>query len=484
LVAERNEGSENTKQSRRKSRSILTIADGVLRGTAAPTQVLSVAGTEGQQSQRHVRLVTDLCLRVGESMLATGASAADVVAMVLRLSSAYGVDGMHVDITFTSITVSVHRGMNEDPMSVMRIVQVRTTDYTRLQNVYLLIEEIIDGGGQLTVEQARQRLTTILTSPHPYRRWVVTLGKAILTGGVVVLFDVGLVLALVAAVAAVVSDLITRQLGKWSVPGFFAQMTAAMATTCIAVFLFWLRSVGIEVPGSEAPTVIVIAGIVMLLSGLGLTSAARDAIDGYYVTATARGMEVFMLTLGLAVGISAVLGVALRVGIPVDISTSLGDGIGLVSGVVGASLIGCGFALTSYVRLRLVPLMAAATAAVMAVFLLVSPYVDQPGLAPGIAAVAAGVIGYLTYRWLKVPEGATTTAAIIGLIPGLAVYRALYVLVDSSTGVLEALPAAVDALATGIGLAAGTAIGVFLARRIFGLDRQAMIAARRARGVR
>jgi uncharacterized membrane protein YjjB (DUF3815 family) len=128
--------------------------------------------------------------------------------------------------------------------------------------------------------------------------------------------------------------------------------------------------------------------------------------------------------------------------------------------------------------------MAAATAAVMAVFLLVSPYVDQPGLAPGIAAVAAGVIGHLTYRWLKVPEGATTTAAIIGLIPGLAVYRALYVLVDSSTGVLEALPAAVDALATGIGLAAGTVIGVFLARRIFGLDRPAMIAARRARGVR
>ncbi|WP_328821645.1 threonine/serine exporter family protein [Microcella pacifica] len=468
----------------RKNRSLFQIADGVLRGSTAPTQVISVAGGHDQSTQRHVRLVIDLCLRVGEAMLATGASAADVVAMVLRISEAYGVGGMHVDITFTSITVSVHRGMNEDPVSVMRIVKVRTTDYTRLQNVYWLIDQITGDGMRPTVEVARERLTAILSSPHPYRRWVVTAGKAILAGGVVVLFDVGLVLVLVAAVSAVISDLITRQLGKWSVPGFFAQMAAAVATTSIAVLLFWLRSVGIELPGSEAPTVIVIAGIVMLLSGLGLTAAARDAIDGYYVTATARGMEVFMLTLGLAVGISAVLGIALRMGIPVAVSTSLGDSIGLVAGVVGAALIGCGFALTSYVRLRLVPLMSAATALVFAVFLLVSPYVSQPGLAPGIAAVAAGIIGYLTYRWIKVPEGATTTAAIIGLIPGLAVYSALYVLVDSTTGVMEALPAAVDAIATGIGLAAGTAIGGFAARRTFGLDRQAMIAGRRTLGVR
>jgi uncharacterized membrane protein YjjB (DUF3815 family) len=118
------------------------------------------------------------------------------------------------------------------------------------------------------------------------------------------------------------------------------------------------------------------------------------------------------------------------------------------------------------------------------VFLLVSPYVAQPGLAPGIAAVVAGVIGYLTYRWLKIPEGAMTTAAIIGLIPGLAVYSALYVLVDSQSGVMDALPAAVDAIATGIGLAAGTAIGGFAARRTFGLDTQALRATRRTPGAR
>ncbi len=417
-------------------------------------------------------------------MLATGASAADVVATVLRVSTAYGIGGMHVDITFTSITVSVHRGLNKDPLSVMRIVRVRTTDYTRLQNVYLLIDEITKGTEPLEVGKARERLGAILTSPHPYRRWVVTAGKAILAGGVVVMFDVSFVLVLVAAATAVLSDIITRTLNKWTVPSFFGQMAAAAVTTSIAVFIFWLQTVGIDLPGSNHPTVIVISGIIMLLSGVGLTASARDAIDGYYVTASARAMEVVMLTLGLAVGISIVLGIALRMGIPITVATSLGDDISLVPGVAGAGLIGVGFALTSYVSLRLVPLMAIVAALVFAVYSLVLPFASQPGLAPGIAGTVAGLIGYFTYRWLKVPEGAMTMAGIIGLIPGLAVYRSLYAFMDSEYGITSALPDMVLAVATGMGLAAGTTIGGFIARRAFGIDRPAVLALKRTRGTR
>ncbi len=77
-----------------------------------------------------------------------------------------------------------------------------------------------------------------------------------------------------------------------------------------------------------------------------------------------------------------------------------------------------------------------------------------------------------------------TMAGIIGLIPGLAVYRALYEFMDSEYGVTAALPALVLALATGLGLAAGTTIGGFAARRMFGLDRPAVLSLRRPRGVR
>src|SRR5699024_2138486 len=108
---------------------------------------------------------------------------------------------------------------------------------------------------------------------------------------VVVMYDASVVLVLVAALSAVLADLVTRKLEKWGISAFFVQMAAAAVITTVAVAMYWSRSLGLDLPGTNQPTVIVISGIMLLLSGIGLTAAARDAIDGYYVTASARGLE-------------------------------------------------------------------------------------------------------------------------------------------------------------------------------------------------
>lgn len=109
-------------------------AQWVVRGGSAHCGDRSARGDDAV-SQRHARAVIDLALRIGEAMLSTGSSTAEVVATVLRLIAAYQIRSSHVDITFTSITVSIHRGLHEDPMSVMRVVKVRSPDYTRLEEV-------------------------------------------------------------------------------------------------------------------------------------------------------------------------------------------------------------------------------------------------------------------------------------------------------------------------------------------------------------
>src|SRR5690606_33394719 len=96
-------GDLNDKQRRLRAnvgRSIAQLADGMIRGVSAPTELFTLPGGTEQVSQRHARAVLDLCLRIGVAMLATGASAADVVATLLRIGAAYRVEGMHVDITF------------------------------------------------------------------------------------------------------------------------------------------------------------------------------------------------------------------------------------------------------------------------------------------------------------------------------------------------------------------------------------------------
>lgn len=463
------------------SRRLRVFSGDIVRTAFPPTQRVAIPWADDALSQRHARAVIDLCLRTGEAMLATGATTADAVATVLRISETYGLRNVHVDIAFTSITVSVHRGLDEDPISIMRVVKVRTTDYTRLQAVYRLIDDVVTSGGAIDIDEVRERLSTILNQPHPYRRWVVTLGMAILAGGVVVMFNASLVLAAVAAASAVIADVIARRLSKWGIAVFFSQIACAAAITIIAVAMYWLRSMGVELPGANNPTVIVISGIIMLLSGIGLTTAARDAVDGYYLTAAARTMEVVMLTLGLAIGIWLTIGVAYRLGAPVAVGTSLGSGRGLWAGMLGVALVGIGFALTSYVRFGLAPLMAADAAVVFAVFYLLRPLMPQPGMASAAAGAVAGVIAYLAYRWIKVPEAAMAMAGIIGLIPGLAFYTGLYNLIGDDFDPSQAAPALLSAAATGLGLAAGTAIGGYIARLSFGLDRSARIAQRRSR---
>src|SRR5690606_23086969 len=102
-------GDLNERQRRiraRLGRSIADLTGGMVRGIGAPTQLIALPGSDDHMTQRHARSVIDLCLRAGEAMLATGASSADTVATLLRISSAYGIRNMHVDITFTSIAVS------------------------------------------------------------------------------------------------------------------------------------------------------------------------------------------------------------------------------------------------------------------------------------------------------------------------------------------------------------------------------------------
>ncbi|GAA4882341.1 threonine/serine ThrE exporter family protein [Serinicoccus chungangensis] len=465
----------------RLGRHLKHAAVHVVRSSSPPTKALGVRTGADDTSQRHARAVCDLALRVGEALLSTGASAADTVAIVLRLGHAYGIRSMHVDITYTSISVSVHRGVDEDSLTVMRVINDRAPDYTRLEAVQRHIEEIVrsaegsNEGPSLDVDAARAHLSTLLASPHPYRRWVVTVGAAIMSVGVVMLFGAGPLMWAVAALSAAIVDRVQRQLYTWGVAAFFTQVLSAAIPTGIALIMYAV--------GREAPSVVVISGIVVLLAGLGVLGAAQDAIDGYYVTAGARGLEVLMMTLGIAVGVASVLGVSRWFGVNMQVSPIIALGGTPFISTIGAMLIALGFCLSTYsgTRTILVSIAIAAPAWLVLEAALFVGFAAPAGVA--VAASLVGAFAYVAFRVMHVPEAAVATAGIVSLLPGLAVYRALYVIMqnDPST-VNRAVIFFVEAMATGLGLAGGLAIGGYLARRKLGLDRAALRARRRSRG--
>jgi len=281
-----------------------------------------------------------LALRIGESMLAVGAPAADVTATVLRVAGAYGMLSCHVDITFTSITVSYDRE-GAVPLTAVRIVRTSRADYTRLQGITDLARAVAGGG--LDVEEAHRRLDVVVSAPATYRRTVDALGWAGVAGCFGFLLGGGWLEALLAALTTALIQQVLRVLGRWALPPFFQQAAGAALATGVAVLLVaW----DVDVRSS----LVVAAGIVVLLAGLSLVSAAQDAISGFAVTAVARAFEVVTLTVGIVVGIAGVLDLAQRAHVPLAVVDTSPSPVPFAVELVSSAGIAGFWAVVSYAR--------------------------------------------------------------------------------------------------------------------------------------
>jgi uncharacterized membrane protein YjjP (DUF1212 family) len=399
----------------------------------------------------------ELALRIGESMLSVGAPAADVTATVLRVAAAHGLTSCQVDITFTSITVSYDR---EDavPLTAVRIVRTSRTDYTRLQGISDLARAVAAGG--LDVEEAHRRLDRVVSAPATYRRAVNALGWAGVAGCFGLVLGGGWLEALLAALTTALIEQVLRALGRHSLPPFFQQVVGAALATGVAVLLLaW----DVDVRTS----LVVAAGIVVLLAGLSLVSAAQDAISGFPVTAAARAFEVVTLTAGIVVGIAGVLDLAQRAGLPLTVVDTSSSPVPFAVALAASAGIAGFWSLACHSRPRSVVLAAGAGALAWTTFWATGDLGAGPALASGVAAVVLGFSGEVLTARLRVPTQVIAVCGIVPLLPGLAIYHGLFAIVVDAD-IEGGLTALVGAAAVGLALAAGVTLGEYLGRPISG----------------
>jgi uncharacterized membrane protein YjjP (DUF1212 family) len=435
----------------------------VVRATEPPTDAIPVWTQPDGVDVAVGRAVVELAVRAGIALMATGAAASDVVASVLRLTAAYGLRSVHVDVTFSALTVSYNRGPHADPLTMTRVVRTRYQDFTRLSRLHDVVDQV--DADPMPVEDARERFDAVIHAPHPYRRWVTTVATAAMGAGTSLLAGGGWVVVLTSIVSAAVISRVLTAIGRRGVPGFFAQAIGAAIPTVFAIGLAVVQESGAWLDG-VLPSLVVASGIVVLLAGLSLVGAAQDAIEGFYVTAAARVFQVLVLTLGIVVGIVVVLGVASRLGVVLAISPDSEILAGPVLQLVAAAIIAAGWAISSYTSVRSALLTALAGAVGWLVSLLVT---DAGTSAAFAAAFAASVIGFgtqLARQRIRFSALAVTTAAIVPLLPGRAVYRGLFEIVngEAGSGLYQGLGTLLGAVGVGMGLAAGVSLGTYGAR--------------------
>ncbi|WP_432495736.1 threonine/serine exporter family protein [Kineococcus auxinigenes] len=444
------------------------LAGHVPAGADAPAADVAL---QQQQALEALRALT----RMAEALLSCGASAADVTALTLRAAAGAGLHHTQVDITFTAVVVAT-AGADGFPLTDVRVVHVRGTDYSRLAALYELAHE---AGTGLDPAELDTRLRRLLSSRRPYRGAVASMGAVGLAVSVAVVLGGGWPVAAAAAATTAALQALLFVLNRRGLPAFFQQVAGAALATCVALgLLMWQEHLPSWI-GVLPPSLVVGSGIVVLLAGLSLVGSAEDAISGFYVTAGARAFETVVLTAGLVLGIALVLDLGQRAGVTLTLTFAPTETPPVLVQVLAGAAAALAWAVSGYADARAVGLAALAGGTASAVAAAATAAGTGPVAAAGVAALLVGLLAEGTaWRW-RVPGLVVSVCGIVPLLPGLATYRAIFTLVGGGTS--AGLGMLVEALGTALALAAGVTFGEFCStplRREF--DRVERLVRRRA----
>jgi uncharacterized membrane protein YjjP (DUF1212 family) len=405
---------------------------------------------------REIHLTMDLCLRIGEMLLSSGAGAADVTATMRSVADHLGLRAAEIDVTFTALSMSHQRSVDDVPTLMVRHVQQRDIDYEDLTAVDHLVRDVLTDEADLYL--ARSRMATIVSLGHAFPRWAVTVAWMVMAAAVGVFLGGGPVVSVTAAVAAGLIDRVQIVLARRRLPYFYLQVAGGAIATLLAGAV---AATPIEVD----PSLVVTANIILLLAGIGLMGAVQDALTGFYLTSSARLIEAMMATAGIIAGVA--LGISVAGGIGLELGQLIPGALGvseLPAVLGGAAVSAAAFSIASYAPRRAVVPIALTTAVAASISQGVALLGFGRVMSAGAAAFFIGLVAYAVAGRVRVPPLVVAVPAIVPFLPGLSIYRGLTFLAEGGFFVSQGILALMTAISVAIALASGVILGEYVAQ--------------------
>ncbi|WP_431782630.1 threonine/serine ThrE exporter family protein [Streptomyces chumphonensis] len=397
--------------------------------------------------------VLDLTLRIGELLLAGGEGAEDVEAAMFGIAHAYGLDRCEPTVTFTLISITHQPSLVDDPVTLSRTVRRRGTDYTRLAAVYRLVSDITSAEEEISLEEAYRRLADMRRNRHPYSKNALTLASGVLAGAASTLVGGGPTVFVLAAIGAMLGDRLAWICSSRGLPEFYQFAAAAMPPAAMGVMVMLVPHAWLE--GARAAAVVT-GGLFALIPGRALVAAVHDGLTGFYITASARLLEVVYLIVGIVCGVLMILYVGDQFGgdfPPVDSVRVERPGVQLMA----ATLLALAFCVMLQQQRDTVVWATLNGGVAWLVYGVLAHTADfDPVFATVTAAGLVGLFGQLMSRYQWESALPYVTAAIGPLLPGSATY---YGLLNIAQGNVNG---GVQYLSTAAALALAIAIGVNL----------------------
>lgn len=423
--------------------------------------------TELTDNMRALRLVATMA----DQLLSRGMAASDVVHICLGVTLVYCSRRVHMDISHTILSISQDRGLDREPLTIVRTVTNRGSDYQTIQMVEDLGEKI--RSGLVSLEDAEHQIDKIITRRRLYPRWMTHASAGGVSAGVVMLYSQDPVVWMTAFIMGVLMNMTLYKLAKSGLPSFYSQAIVGVIVTMIATIVSLLAANEL-IPffDSVSSTLLITAGIVLLVAGMMIVSAFQDAIDEFYVTASARLLKVVMMTGGIVVGVTIGLYIATRFGVVLDTTPDRLAMANVSYQYIGAAILSASFALGNQARWQTA--IGAGVVGFMSLYIVLSMTGIGFGTiaASGVAAVSVGLGATFLLHFFHIPTLATISSGIIPLVPGMTLYSGLMHIAEAQetsnfdTGVTLLMRAILIAVVVAAGATFGNLIGRPARRRL------------------
>ncbi len=397
----------------------------------------------------HLIARSDAVLRMGALMLASGTGSFRVQQAMGRVARAIGIDSMHAQVGLTDIVATTTRG----PIFRTQVTDIPTPGVDA--NRIALLERIwrgIEPG--TTVAELNRELDRIEATPKLYRPIGVVGAAALACCGFAFLnngtWTECLAVAVAAAIGKAVQILLSRRhlntLGVVMLSGL-----VACASFVGGIRLLEMLPHGGPLLHDAAFT----SAILFLVPGFPLIAAALDLARLDIQAGVARMVYAVLVLLSASFGawiVAGILDLAPSPEPPLDLPASLRTVLWLVASFAGVF----GFAVTFNTPIGLAVLAAGigAVANVPRLWLIDGGLADQA--AAGLATFAVGVLAHAVTRRIAAPRITLSVPAVLIMIPGAPIYRALVFFHQDQIGL--AVENGVQAVFIVMSLAVGLAI--------------------------
>ncbi|MBV7274438.1 threonine/serine exporter family protein [Clostridium thailandense] len=240
--------------------------------------------------------IVNVATHAGKIMLESGAEIYRVEETMLRICNAWDIHNADTFVTPTVLMISIPTKYGE-PISIIKRIKKRTVNLEKISQVNDISRHIQNKG--LTLEMIEDRLSEIESSKAYSNRLNILL-SGVAAGFFTLVFNGNLRDFLVALFIGCGIRIISLVLSNLDANDFFINILCGSFTALTALALTHL---GISSHSDK----IIIGSIMLLVPGLAITNAIRDTISGDLLSGITRGIEAFLIAVGIALGTGVVL---------------------------------------------------------------------------------------------------------------------------------------------------------------------------------